>query len=186
MSDKLWPRLSDIRFSHEAVGDFRQRLLSDSAHRALMNLVGCCAAGLVWTYSEPGDGSLPDDDEMLARLAGFKLRRWKVIRKEIEHYFKIKRGRWHFDRDWISVGDNNARCAVPTEVRKTVLKRQGKVCTYCGDTDGPFDFDHIMPVSRGGTNAASNLTLACFRCNRSKGALTLAEWIDRRMRGECP
>jgi 5-methylcytosine-specific restriction endonuclease McrA len=44
-------------------------------------------------------------------------------------------------------------------------------CTYCGTpaTEGnPLTIDHIVPLSRGGTNQLSNLTVACARCNRAK------------------
>lgn len=35
--------------------------------------------------------------------------------------------------------------------------------------------DHLIPRSRGGTNAFSNLVLSCARCNQSKGDLLLSE-----------
>ena len=60
------------------------------------------------------------------------------------------------------------------------------ICSYCGKRGrfiagkkawwvieegiAPFEVDHIIPVSRGGTNDYENLTLACRWCNRSKGA----------------
>jgi len=33
-----------------------------------------------------------------------------------------------------------------------------------------YEVDHIIPLSRGGTNWPSNLQLMCKRCNQSKGA----------------
>lgn len=33
-----------------------------------------------------------------------------------------------------------------------------------------FEWDHRVPVSRGGTNDAENLVIACGPCNRRKGA----------------
>ena len=44
-------------------------------------------------------------------------------------------------------------------------------CTYCGSPgseDNPLTIDHIIPLTRGGTNARENLTVACYRCNRAK------------------
>lgn len=41
-------------------------------------------------------------------------------------------------------------------------------CAYCA---GPADtWDHVVPLSRGGVNALSNLTPCCEPCNRRKGA----------------
>jgi len=47
----------------------------------------------------------------------------------------------------------------------------GKLCAYCGD-EKPFSKDHIIPRSRGGTDALSNLVWCCTSCNSRKGART--------------
>ena len=61
-----------------------------------------------------------------------------------------------------------------------VYRRDGYVCSYCGDTDGPFAIDHIHPLSRGGSNDISNLCVACRACNSSKGdKLLVSEWNGR-------
>lgn len=50
----------------------------------------------------------------------------------------------------------------------------GTPCTYCAD---PSDtIDHVIPISRGGTNHEGNLTPCCKRCNSTKGDLLLTEW----------
>ncbi len=48
-------------------------------------------------------------------------------------------------------------------------------CGYCGTSAGSIEVDHILPISRGGTDAWSNLTLACKSCNRRKGSHTPKE-----------
>jgi 5-methylcytosine-specific restriction endonuclease McrA len=175
---ELWPRLWHVRISLEAISPTSYEVwsLSPPAFRALMDLVGQVAAGLVWTYTEPGDGSLPDEDAQLARLCRMSARKWRSIRKELEPFFVIRRGRWHLDRDWIEIADANTRFAIPKAIQTLVQGREGRVCAYCGDEEGPFEFDHIFPVARGGSDDPSNLTLACATCNRSKGAKTLREW----------
>ena len=63
-------------------------------------------------------------------------------------------------------------------VRSIVLERDGYVCTYCG-ADKQLEGDHILPLSRGGSNALNNLTTACRACNLSKGPKTAKEWRAR-------
>ena len=68
-----------------------------------------------------------------------------------------------------------ARRAIPPLLRSEVMRVE--TCAYCGCTSGPFELDHIIPVSRGGGNDQENLTCACRACNRSKGAKTVEEWM---------
>jgi len=60
-----------------------------------------------------------------------------------------------------------------------VVARDGKNCRYCGvetttprysgdNSDCVRTLDHIVPLSRGGTNRLSNLVIACGWCNRMK------------------
>jgi 5-methylcytosine-specific restriction endonuclease McrA len=53
-------------------------------------------------------------------------------------------------------------------------------CTYCDAlfTDEPKTRDHIYPRARFAVRPAElNITPACKRCNRDKGANTVPEWI---------
>lgn len=59
---------------------------------------------------------------------------------------------------------------------RQVYERDGSVCHYCGTKDGPFQIDHVVPVSRGGNHGLSNLVVACQWCNCSKGDKLLNEW----------
>ena len=68
------------------------------------------------------------------------------------------------------------RTALSSSLRAEIFKRDGYICQYCGSSKGPFECDHIFPVSRGGRNGSENLTTSCRSCNRSKGAKTLKEW----------
>ena len=67
-------------------------------------------------------------------------------------------------------------------------RRQGSVCAYCTETVvGLPEPEHVLPLSRGGRNDASNLVAACRQCNTDKGDLTLDEWrADRARRGLAP
>jgi len=62
------------------------------------------------------------------------------------------------------------------EVREYLLDKWGRKCAYCGAIDVPFEVEHIIPKSRGGSNRISNLTLSCARCNQEKGNKTAGEY----------
>ncbi len=62
------------------------------------------------------------------------------------------------------------------EARAYLLVKYEYRCDYCSKTDTPFEVDHILPRSRGGSNRISNLCLACHACNQEKGDQTAAEF----------
>jgi hypothetical protein len=64
------------------------------------------------------------------------------------------------------------------EIRAFVFERDDYTCQYCGEYGGRLECDHVVPVSRGGTNDFENLLTACFGCNRSKRDKLLSEWLS--------
>jgi hypothetical protein len=61
-------------------------------------------------------------------------------------------------------------------LREYVLDKWQRKCAYCDAHEVPLELEHIVPRSRGGSNRASNLTLACHACNQRKGQQTAAEF----------
>ena len=58
-----------------------------------------------------------------------------------------------------------------------LLEEQGYRCNGCGrDLLRRFCADHIIPLSRGGTNWPDNIQILCHPCNTSKGDKTMDEW----------
>src|SRR5437868_9620515 len=51
-------------------------------------------------------------------------------------------------------------------------------CWYCNCvlSERTWSLDHVIPLSRGGTDHQGNLVAACKRCNSSKGNKTIPEW----------
>jgi 5-methylcytosine-specific restriction endonuclease McrA len=62
------------------------------------------------------------------------------------------------------------------ETRAYLLFKYEYRCAYCRKTNVPFEVEHILPRSRGGSNRISNLCLACHVCNRAKGDRTATEF----------
>ncbi|WP_433193720.1 TerD family protein [Nocardia sp. CA-107356] len=68
----------------------------------------------------------------------------------------------------LTPGQRDTR-SIPQEVKAEVWQRDGGKCVECGD--GHYlEFDHIIPLSRGGATSATNLQILCRACNRAKGA----------------
>ena len=57
--------------------------------------------------------------------------------------------------------------------RQKVKERAKYVCEYCFSVEyfspDPFEIEHIIAASKGGTNDMNNLALACSGCNGYKG-----------------
>jgi 5-methylcytosine-specific restriction endonuclease McrA len=51
-------------------------------------------------------------------------------------------------------------------------------CAYCATWSRVFAMDHVVPVSKGGPSDTDNLVPCCKRCNSSKGAKPVEEWLE--------
>ena len=67
------------------------------------------------------------------------------------------------------------RTPISKKIRFEVFKRDGFRCVYCGKIppDVILEVDHIIPVSKKGTNDINNLVTSCFECNRGKRDIEL-------------
>jgi 5-methylcytosine-specific restriction endonuclease McrA len=71
----------------------------------------------------------------------------------------------------IQIGLNTPRSRepIPDEVKMYVWRRDSGQCSRCHGKVN-LEFDHIIPLSMGGSNTARNIQLLCAACNKSKGA----------------
>ncbi len=64
------------------------------------------------------------------------------------------------------------------DIQKQYANQKGK-CYYCHIKMGrDYHVDHVIPLSRGGSNDPSNLVLACPHCNLSKNSKLPHEWYE--------
>lgn len=56
---------------------------------------------------------------------------------------------------------------IPEEVRIAVWRRDEGKCSKCGSRKN-LEYDHIIPISKGGSNTVRNIELLCEECNRKK------------------
>jgi len=56
---------------------------------------------------------------------------------------------------------------ISSDVKQEVWQRDQGHCVQCGSQLN-LEFDHIIPVSKGGSNTARNIQLLCEKCNREK------------------
>lgn len=64
---------------------------------------------------------------------------------------RSKHGGWFTTQEWLSL-----------------CERYGNVCLACGKP-GPLTQDHVIPLSKGGSNSIDNIQPLCDRCNKKKG-----------------
>lgn len=61
------------------------------------------------------------------------------------------------------------------------MNQQVQKCGYCGKVGEPLVRDHVVPRSRGGSDNAVNIVMACAACNSSKSDKTPTEWLGDRV-----
>lgn len=88
---------------------------------------------------------------------------WERGRREQRKFERLAKAKTAADQAL----EEPRREMIPEEVRLLVWERDGGQCVKCGSTED-LEFDHIIPVSKGGSNTEKNVQLLCATCNREK------------------
>jgi len=88
-----------------------------------------------------------------------QLKFWGILPLNIEEYGINNHGKQKY-----------ARGSMTNSKRYDVLRRDQFQCVLCGDSgsEANLEVDHIIPVSKGGSDEMKNLRCLCFKCNRGK------------------
>src|SRR5262245_37976785 len=56
------------------------------------------------------------------------------------------------------------------QLKMRVVRRDNHTCQHCGKhlADDEVEFDHKIPISKGGSSEEHNVRLTCYECNRDK------------------
>jgi len=103
-----------------------------------------------------------NEEKERIKLEILEKERKKQLRRDIKKEL-IKEGVIHRGMN-IS---ESSREKIQTDVADSVWNRDRGRCVYCGSNER-LEFDHIIPISKGGANTYRNLQLLCENCNREK------------------
>jgi hypothetical protein len=122
---------------------------------------------------------LKHKQEVISRVRGYYKNHREEYRKvKLEYYLTHK-------EMWVA-SSNNRRAGLrgvklTTEIIKEIKMDYGGLCPYCNKKIEVGHIDHIIPVSKGGTNARENLAWVCASCNLRKHNKSLLEFLICRM-----
>lgn len=161
-----------LRFYSQAVDDEKLRVLAFEDRWHYIALLCCKSQGILEDKNP----------ERLLRKIAIKL---EVSVDELREIYQRLASAGLVTGDSISptmefvaetANDLRPSAEVWMKTRERIFMRDDYTCAYCDERGGRLECDHVVPVSRGGSNSDDNLVTACFYCNRSKRDKLLGEW----------
>lgn len=117
------------------------------------------------------------------KCKGYNLYNWKGGKLTEKERFRNHNKKRHYK---IKAGGD-----LPMTYIKELKRVQNNKCFYCEKSllqNGKTHIEHLIPISRGGTNHWQNIVISCQSCNNQKKTLTLLEfsikkrqlrWLDK-------
>lgn len=109
----------------------------------------------------------------------------KRLSERRDYYQRNRKKLIQYSLQWAK--DNAERAALTSRLKKQrrraagvltaaewrqIQDQYGNRCLACG-SDGPLTIDHVIPVSKGGSNTAANVQPLCGPCNSAKATKTI-------------
>lgn len=101
-----------------------------------------------------------DEDYEEEEVRALVLKRVKRKKREVQRAIA--------ELDMPELSARARRESIPDKIKIFVWQRDTGMCVQCGSQE-ELEYDHIIPLSMGGSNTARNLQLLCAKCNKTKG-----------------
>jgi hypothetical protein len=165
---ELWPWLKQMGFADDGDDTDLRRFTDEFLRRRPAHMRPGLRFRRVWTFAEAAglgpalaETIRSEFDAVFAIAREPMLGSAEVVLQEARESRSVRAAGPHVEAF--------AREAIPERVRHEVWRRDQGRCVDCGSR-GRLEFDHIIPISKGGSNTARNIELRCEACNRRKSA----------------
>jgi 5-methylcytosine-specific restriction endonuclease McrA len=96
-------------------------------------------------------------EDIIARSKTWAENNPEKVRQAKTNNLRKRRAARHASRGNFTVEDFRELC-----------ERYGNKCLACGDTEAALEADHVVPMTKGGSDNISNIQPLCGGCNRKK------------------
>lgn len=136
--------------------EYRQKMLDNARTQFQNNRERCLETNRKWAKENP-----------------------EKVRSYKRNYWLKNREKWRaYKRRWRALKQNSGGSHTDKDIELLFVSQEG-LCAYCSvELGDSWHVDHMMPLSRGGTDDPVNLALACAPCNLSKGSKTVEEFLN--------
>lgn len=98
----------------------------------------------------------------------YKRKNRKALRERQKEYYKKNKERYRrIGRNYRARKQNAVGSHDESDIRRIAKYQRGK-CIYCHKKLNVWHVDHIIPLSKGGSNYPDNLQITCRECNSRK------------------
>lgn len=101
-----------------------------------------------------------------------------MVKRSTDYYRRNPDAAWKRDRDRRAREINAEGSHTMEDVRRQLANQDGR-CYYCNIVLQSYHVDHVIPLSRGGSNNPDNIVCACPPCNMKKHNKTPEEWLNQ-------
>lgn len=164
--DKRWQEQKEYKAKRDVVVEAVRKRLDEECYKKPMRLafmkdwvvrqqsplVYCAYKGVIYKFDRVGY----TDEEIILQIMNLEDDERKKFER-LKHKFTVAE----------QEEKEGKRPAIPEEVRIAVWRRDDGKCVKCGSRER-LEYDHIIPLSKGGSNTVRNIELLCEKCNREK------------------